>query len=81
MLIGQKKVKRKRVKNIVENGIVKIVHTQKKASEILSVTPTSESHAPLDSDQTTKRLEKEGQRAVLPKNLVELDHFQGISLK
>lgn len=81
MLTGPKKVKRTRAKNTVENGIVKIVHTQKKADEILSVTLTSESHAPLDSAQTTKRQERVGLRADLPKNLAVLDHCQEISLK
>lgn len=69
------------MKNTVENGIVKIVHTQRKAGEILNVIPTSESHAPLDGDQMTKRQEKEGLRADPPKNLPELDHFQEISQK
>lgn len=81
MVTGQKEVKRKRPKNTVENGIVKIVHTQKEASGIQSVTPISESHAHLDGDQTIKRQEKEGLRADLPKNLTELDHFQEISSK
>lgn len=69
------------MKNTVENGTVKILHTRRKAGEILSVTPTSESHARLDGDQTTKRRGKEGPHADLPKNLVELDHFREISLK
>lgn len=77
----QKKVKRRRVKNAVENGIAIIVHTQRRAGEILSVTPTSESHAPLEGDQTTKRQEKKDPLAVPLKNLAELDHFREINLK
>lgn len=69
------------MKNTVENGIVKIVHTQRKAGEILNVTLTSESHVRLDGDQTTKRREKEGLHADRPKNLAELDHFQEKSPK
>lgn len=81
MFIGQKKVKKKKVENAVENGIGKIVHTQRKAGEILSVTLTSKSRAPLDVDQTTRRQDKKGPLVVRLKNQVELGPFQEISLK